>query len=79
MTQFQLPLHVPVHIEQTLARHAGAEVTTHLAPYERGPVRHRKSYTVAEIQASDGSLIQRAVGPSKASALMNLETALSLR
>ena len=66
---------IPFHIEAVLARNPGAEMTTHLAPYER----RRGYYTVAEIRRSDGSLIQRAYGPSKYTALDNLDVILSLR
>lgn len=66
---------IPFHLNAALARNPGSEVTTFLAPYER----RRGYYTAAELRRADGSLIQRAVGPSQHMALENLETALSLR
>ena len=66
---------IPFHINAALARNPGSEVTTFLAPYER----RRGYYTAAELRAADGSLIQRASAPSERMALINLDTALSLR
>ena len=65
---------IPFHINSLLSRNPGAEVTTHLAPYEQ-----KKGYfTVAEIKRSDGSLLHRSSGPSEHSALTNLDTSISL-
>ena len=66
---------IPFHLNAALARNPGAEVTTHLAPYER----RRGYYTAAELRRADGSLIHRASAPSEHMALINLDTALSLR
>ena len=66
---------IPFHLNAALARNPGAEVTTHLAPYEK----RRGYYTAAELRRADGSLIQRASGPSEHIALINLDTALFLR
>lgn len=66
---------IPFHLNAALARNPGSEVITHLAPYER----RCGYYTTAELRRADGSLIQRAVGPSEHVALENLETALFLR
>lgn len=65
---------IPFHIHAVLARNPGARVTTHLAPYER----KRGYFTVAEVQANDGSLLHRSSGPSEHAALLNLDTSISL-
>ena len=65
---------IPFHLEAALARNPGAEVTTHLAPFER----RRGYYTAAELRRADGSLIHRASASSERMALINLNTALSL-
>lgn len=65
---------IPFHINSLLARNPGAQVNTHLAPYELKP----GYFTVAEIQAHDGSLIHRSSGPSEHAALLNLDTSISL-
>lgn len=70
MNQFEIPF----HLHAALARNPGAEVTTHLAPYER---RHGH-YTVAQITLADGNLLKRASAPSEQMAITNLNTALSL-
>lgn len=66
---------IPFHLNAALARNPGSEVITYLAPYKR----RRGYYTAAELRHADGSLIQRASAPSEHMALINLDTALSLR
>lgn len=70
MNQFTIPF----HIDAMLSQNPGARVTTHLAPYERKP----GYFTVAEVQANDGSLLHRSLGPSEYAALLNLDTSISL-
>ena len=70
---------IPFYLNAALARNLGSEVTTHLAPYEKRQPNGRRYYTAAELRRADGSLIHRASASSESMALINLDTALSLR